>query len=1093
MAFAQVNMSAVANITYPEGLSAIWGYTAPDGTEYALVGTRTRVSIVSLANPAAPVEVASVSGPTTSWRELKSWGQHAYVGLDNVNVGLLIIDLSNLPNSVSHIYWTPTLNIQGNNYNLLRVHTVSMSEDGLLILNGTNILSGRPLLFDVTTTPNAPVLQGTVGTVYVHDSYARGDTLWTGDIYNGRFSAWDISNRAAPVLLGQHNTPSNFTHNVWPNDEGTHVFTTDEVSNAYVTAYDITDMGNIEEVDRFRTRETAQGHIPHNVHVRNNYVVTAYYTEGLRILDGHRPHNLIEVGWYDTYPGANTGFYGDWGLYPDFASGLIVVSDMNTGLWVLDPTYVRACYLEGNITDAFSCQPIIGAQVRLLTTPNGVSTANSFGNYATGYHTAGTYNVVVSYPGYVTDTLQATISNGQVTILNVALVPVGCGSAAGIIFVNDDATGNGTGNCWTNAYTNLQAAIVAAQPGQQIWVAQGTYRPTTGNNRNLSFTLKANVSIYGGFPDNGACTVQQRNWQLYPTRLSGNIGNQNVNTDNSYRVVTAVNTGANAVLDGFYISDAYSNGNGGGILVQASGNGVQSSPLLQNLQIENNYTSTKGGGAFLYAYTNGTVSPTFTDVNFVNNVAAFDGGGFCSLSQSGGNLQGNFNGCVFTGNTTPQKGGAFVNWTNAGGIHGINFNSCTFENNTSTGTGGGGFNYARGGATLVFNANNCEFTNNTGGSGGALYLYASGGNINANIAQCIFTDNNSPASNGGALSFLSEFAGGNNTATVSSCLFSGQTGSQGAAVANAATRGGVGNVQFSRSRFEDNFAALNGGAAYLYALNASSSAVTNFTNCIFFENNANKSGGIFYANANTSGSATTTLTNCTLYGNYAGTGGAIYNIASTAPSGISLVNCIVRNNPATDPNSRTFQNVGGQATLNLSYTLLDAVPCAQVVAGSGVLVCGNGNLAAQPGFVNAANGDLHITNASPAKDAGTAQGAPGVDFDGTARPQGAGFDMGAYEVIGIAPPERLAAKPIENGLKLYPNPTEGALTLQFEVPTSGLVQLFGADGRLYKQVSITVATTQFGIDLGGLPSGAYLVRVSNGTDSWTQRANVVRP
>ncbi len=1077
---AQVNITALSNMPYAQELSAIWGYTAPNGTEYALVGTRTRVSIVSLANPAAPVEVASVPGPTTSWRELKTWGNYAYVGLDNVTSGLLIINLSNLPNGVTYQYWQPVLNINGTNHTLLRVHTVTMDEKGILILNGTNILSGRPLLFDVSVTPNAPQFLGTVGTVYVHDSYARGDTLWTGDIYNGRFSVWNIANKAAPVLLGQQNTPSNFTHNIWPNRAGTHVFTTDEVANAYVAAYDVSDLTNITEVDRFRTRETALGHIPHNVHVRNDYVVTAYYTEGLRILDGHRPHNLVEVGWYDTYTAANVGFYGDWGLYPDFASGNIIVSDINTGLWVLQPNYVRACYLEGKITDAYSCQPVIGASVRLMTNPNGVASANVFGDYATGFHAAGTYSVVVSAPGYQTATVQATITNGQVTWLNVALVPNGCTAPNSILFVNDDAAGNGSGNCWGNAYTDLQTALSAAQPGQQIWVAQGTYKPTTGANRGISFSLKSGVAVYGGFPDNGACSVQQRDWEAYPTRLSGNIGNPNLTTDNSYRVVTAINVGADCVLDGFRIENAYSNTNGGGIAVQANVNGAQSSPALRRLRITDNYTPTKGGGAFFNALNGGTIQSLLEEVTFENNTAAYDGGGFCSMSQSLGSVQLTFDGCAFTGNGTPQKGGAFFNWVGTGGNSSFAFNGCVFQANEAGVSGGVGHQFSRGGAGLMFAANDCEFTGNSAPNGGALMQYASGGTINTVLARCLFSENYATAGNGGGVQFYSEYAGGLNNASINGAQFLQNGATTGGALSQQTVRGGLATVQCDASRMIGNQATQNAGAVYHYTLNTGSSSTAHFTNCVFHQNTANKSGGALYINPNGSLPMQSSLTNCTLYGNSAGTGGCLFNIAATAASNLSLLNCIARNNPSTDPTSRTFQNVGATASLTFTHNLLDAMPCTAVTGGNGGLFCGNGNSAGQPLFLDAANGDFRLGLGSAARDAGLTAGAPTVDLNGTPRPQGPGIDMGAFEALfGQMAPEAGGSPntwPSAETLEIFPNPAGQTVQLRANAPIGGLVQLFNSNGGTVVQYSLSEMSGIISVDVSGLPSGAYWVR-----------------
>jgi parallel beta-helix repeat protein len=54
-------------------------------------------------------------------------------------------------------------------------------------------------------------------------------------------------------------------------------------------------------------------------------------------------------------------------------------------------------------------------------------------------------------------------------------------------------------------------------------------------------------------------------------------------------------------------------------------------------------------------------------------------------------------------------------------------------------------------------------------------------------------------------------------------------------------------------------------------------------------------------------------------------------------------------------------------------------------------------------FVNAAANDFHLSDTSPAIDAGTSQYAPAVDFEGTPRPSGNGFDIGADEHSGAAP------------------------------------------------------------------------------------------
>ncbi len=71
--------------------------------------------------------------------------------------------------------------------------------------------------------------------------------------------------------------------------------------------------------------------------------------------------------------------------------------------------------------------------------------------------------------------------------------------AAAIRYVKWNAGGANNGTSWTNAYTSLQSALAAASSGAEIWVAAGTYGPTAGTDRTVSFTLKIGVEIYGGF------------------------------------------------------------------------------------------------------------------------------------------------------------------------------------------------------------------------------------------------------------------------------------------------------------------------------------------------------------------------------------------------------------------------------------------------------------------------------------------------------------------------------------------------------------------------------------------------------------------
>jgi hypothetical protein len=123
------------------------------------------------------------------------------------------------------------------------------------------------------------------------------------------------------------------------------------------------------------------------------------------------------------------------------------------------------------------------------------------------------------------------------------------GAFAATLYVKSDAAGAGTGASWANAYPDLQSALAAAQWNDQIWVAAGPYKPTTGADRTVSFVLTQGVALYGGFT--GVETeLADRDWVAHETILSGNIGLPDATRDNSYHVVRGASF---AELDGFTI------------------------------------------------------------------------------------------------------------------------------------------------------------------------------------------------------------------------------------------------------------------------------------------------------------------------------------------------------------------------------------------------------------------------------------------------------------------------------------------------------------------------------------------------------------
>lgn len=424
---SQVNIDFVGRLDFQalrnSNLSNLWGYTDELGNEYALLGVcggggnPGGLSVVSLADPANPQEVFFFPGPASTWREVKVWGDHVYVTTEANDGELTIVDLSPLPQSnvLPAIVWDAP--------DWTTSHSLFIDENGRLYIHGANRGNGGVIMYDLTQDPMNPVEVGEFDDWYCHDSFARGDTLYAAHIYDGFFSIVDVSDPADPVLLGTRNTPSDFTHNTWLDASGQYLFTTDERTNAYVGAYDISDPTDITEVHRLRS-DNGSGAIPHNTYWLNGYAVTSYYTYGVSIYDVSDPHNMVEVGSYDTSPFTGDGFNGAWGVYPFFASGNLIISDIEGGLYVLAPTYVQACRLEGLVTNATTSQPVGNATVQLVST--GLEDITGIdGLYATGYHTAGSYSVTASAPGYISSTIpNVSLVNGQVTTLNIQLQPL---------------------------------------------------------------------------------------------------------------------------------------------------------------------------------------------------------------------------------------------------------------------------------------------------------------------------------------------------------------------------------------------------------------------------------------------------------------------------------------------------------------------------------------------------------------------------------------------------------------------------------------------------------------------------------------------
>jgi hypothetical protein len=330
------------------------------------------------------------------------------------------------------------------------------------------------------------------------------------------------------------------------------------------------------------------------------------------------------------------------------------------------------------------------------------------------------------------------------------------------LYVDSSATGTGTGQSWTNAMTTLTEALSVAKTANgsitEIWVANGTYKPTTTTNRSATFTIPSGVKIYGGFAGNET-TLAQRIDGANITTLSGDIGVARVNTDNSYNIITMTNCSSSTLLDRLNVVSGRADANGTG---PTDGGGAiymtNSSPRINDCTFNANYGLSAGA---IWCQNGGY--PVFSNCTFVNNSAPSRAGaiqyeGFSGQFLSSFLYVGN---CVFTSNT--GDGGAI--WFNEGGGFVAN---CLFNKNS--GIISGGALTMRGTTSFqavniyntTFYGNSC---NNFGGAAGA------SGPGTMSISNSIFWNNNSNIGSGANDSYGTD--GGGTVFVLKRCVVPG--------------------------------------------------------------------------------------------------------------------------------------------------------------------------------------------------------------------------------------------------------------------------------------------------------------------------------
>ncbi len=443
--------------------------------------------------------------------------------------------------------------------------------------------------------------------------------------------------------------------------------------------------------------------------------------------------------------------------------------------------------------------------------------------------------------GFHQDSMHITTNSVYESEIEVMLTGSGIGHRRYVKMDGDDAD---DGLSWATAKATLQAALELADVGDDIWVAAGTYYPTStddlegafNNDRTKHFRLKEGVYIYGGF--NGTeVSPDQRNWETNLTQLSGDINEPGNIDDNCYRIICNINNDTriqDTILDGFTISDANADGwyegslwvnlmRGGGLL------GYYDNLIIVNCTFKNNTSEQNASGAYIEG----------NNIQFIN--------------------------CLFESNrsTEGDGGGLYINAYN------VSLIDCEFRDNVvgpeefvaaDAGFGGAFFSY---GKNILLE--NCSFENNSVsttdmGCGGALMLFLG----DYKIENCLFEANSLD------LVFPSGVPVGGGAIAAFDCNLS---------VTNSIFNGNYSNSAYGGSAImaqEQMSSDYNGGTSIVNSVfvdNHSSTLIntlsfeeireTNLTNCIIFNNSSNSIGDY---------NSITTVTYSNVQGGFTGTG-----------------------------------------------------------------------------------------------------------------------------------------------------------------------------------------------------------------------------
>jgi choice-of-anchor B domain-containing protein len=317
------------------------------------MGLNTGTSFIDISDLEFPKIIGFLPTHTTnsSWRDIKTYGNYAFIVSEAPGHGMQVFDLTKLGN-VSANQPPETFTSDAHYDGFGAAHNIVINDaQGYAYAVGTSTYSGGPHFIDISNPLN-PVAAGGYGEdAYSHDAqvvtYYGPDTDYTGrEILIGsnqnEVVIVDVTDKMNPTQIAKTGYPNiGYTHQGWFTEDQNYFILGDELDernfggNTRNIVFDLTDLDNPNVHMEYYGPTTA---IDHNGYVKGNDYFLANYSAGIRVIDIEAISNqtMNEIGYFDTYPSNdNASSNGVWNVYPYFESGNIIISDINTGFYIV--------------------------------------------------------------------------------------------------------------------------------------------------------------------------------------------------------------------------------------------------------------------------------------------------------------------------------------------------------------------------------------------------------------------------------------------------------------------------------------------------------------------------------------------------------------------------------------------------------------------------------------------------------------------------------------------------------------------------------------------------------------------------------------